>query len=222
VIRFLLFSMLSALLLPGQVADKANERYRTSEGRQGMLGVLGAPTRAESIHAQAILAALDLKPGMAVADLGTGAGALLPALSSAVGPAGKVFAEDIFQDFLDAAKTKNGALANVSWVLGTDRDPRLPASSADAAVTVDAYHHWDYPAEMLSSVRRALKPGGRFLVADYYRRPGAMPSGSDVMQHIRLDRDDVVREVESNGFRLLSAADTVPGKQYLAVFAVKP
>jgi ubiquinone/menaquinone biosynthesis C-methylase UbiE len=217
-IRLLLFCACSALLVSAQVAEKANERYTTPEGRQGMLGVLGDPSRSQRIHAGAILAALDLKAGMAVADLGTGAGALLPSLSAAVGPSGKVFAEDIFKDFLDTARARNGALANVTWILGMERDPKLPASSIDAAVTVDAYHHWDFPAEMLSSLRRAFKPGGRFLVADFYRRPGAMDSGADVMQHIRLDRDDVIREIQSNGFKLLRTTDTVPGKQYIAIF----
>ncbi|MBI5282780.1 MAG: methyltransferase domain-containing protein [Candidatus Solibacter usitatus] len=217
-IRLLLLSTLSTLLLSGQAADKANERYRTPEGRQGMLGNLGASDRAERIHAQAIVQALDLKPGMAAADLGTGAGALLPALSAAVGPSGKVFAEDIFQDFLDSSRTKNFTLANVAWILGTERDPKLPASSIDAAATVDAYHHWDYPAEMLANLRRALKPGGRFAVADYYRRAGAMGPGPDALEHIRIDRDEVIKEVEAAGFKLLTTSDTAPGKQYIAVF----
>ncbi|MBI5085306.1 MAG: methyltransferase domain-containing protein [Acidobacteria bacterium] len=217
-IRLFLLSILSALLLSGQAADKANERYRTPEGRQGMLGTLGAPDRAERIHAQAVVQALALKPGMVAADLGTGAGALLPALSAAVGPSGKIFAEDIFQDFLDSSKLKNAALTNVVWVLGADRDPKLPAASIDAAATVDAYHHWDYPAEMLANLRRALKPGGRFVVADYYRRPGAMGPSPDALEHIRIDRDEVIKEVEAAGFKLLATSDTNPGKQYIAVF----
>lgn len=207
-----------AAALSAQVADKANERYRTAEGRQGMLGVLGAPDRAERVGADAIVRELGIQPGSTVADLGTGGGAMLPVLSHAVGPKGRVFAEDIFQDFLAHAKAKNGGLANVTWVLGTEKDVRLPAASVDLAVTIDAYHHYDYPAEVLATIRKALKPGGRFAIVEYFKRPGAMDPVADAVQHIRLDRDDLIKEVTGFGFQLVRTVEHVPGKQYIAIF----
>lgn len=207
-----------AAALSAQVADKANERYRTAEGRQGMLGVLGAPDRAERVGADAIVRELGIQPGSTVADLGTGGGAMLPVLSHAVGPKGRVFAEDIFQDFLAHAKAKNGGLANVTWVLGTEKDVRLPAASVDLALTIDAYHHYDYPAEVLATVRKALKPGGRFAIVEYFKRPGAMDPVADAVQHIRLDRDDLIKEVTGFGFQLVRTVEHVPGKQYIAIF----
>lgn len=203
-----------------QVADKANERYRTPEGRQGMLGTLGAADRAERLKGEAIIKALKLQPGMTVADLGTGAGAMLPLLSAAVTPRGRVLAEDIFPDFLERAKTQAKSLENVSFILGTDRDVKLPAASADVAVAVDAYHHYDYPAPMLASIRKGLKPNGRFVIVDYYKREGAM-TGGNALEHIRIDQADVIREVESNGFRLLETIEHDPGKQYILVFTPK-
>lgn len=207
-----------AAALSAQVADKANERYRTAEGRQGMLGVLGAPDRAERVGADAIVRELGIQPGSTVADLGTGGGAMLPVLSHAVGPKGRVFAEDIFQDFLAHAKAKNGGLANVTWVLGTEKDVRLPAASVDLALTIDAYHHYDYPAEVLATIRKALKPGGRFAIVEYFKRPGAMDPVADAVQHIRLDRDDLIKEVTGFGFQLVRTVEHVPGKQYIAIF----
>jgi ubiquinone/menaquinone biosynthesis C-methylase UbiE len=200
-----------------QMAEKANEHYQTPAGRERMLANLGAPDRAERLQGEVILQAVGVRPGMSVADLGTGGGAMLPLFSAAVGATGKVYAQDIFPDFIASSKEKNGRLGNVEWILGTPKDARLRAASVDLAVTIDAYHHYDYPAEMLASIKRALRPGGRFVIVDYFKRPDAMPGGNAV-EHIRLDQDDVVKEVGAHGFRLVETREHVPGKQYIAIF----
>ena len=211
----------AAAALSAQVAESANKTYQTAEQREGMLRNLAASDRAQRLNGAAIVQALRVQPGMTVADLGTGGGAMLPLFSAAVGSDGRVVAEDIFPDFLARAKKENAQLANVAYVLGTDRDAKLDAGSTDLAVTVDAYHHYDYPKEMLASVERGLKPGGRFVIVDYYKRPGAMGTGPNALEHIRLDRDDVVKEVESFGFKLVETVEHVPGKQYIAIFTAR-
>lgn len=216
----LLLLVLSGLLpLSAQVADKANERYRRPEGRASMLGNLGAPDRANRIKAEAIVEALSIKPGQSVADIGTGGGALLPLLSKAAGPQGKVFAQDIYDDFLAAAqkKARQENLGNVEFVRGTDRNAMLKPKSVDLAVTVDAYHHFDYPGEVLASLKAAMKPGGRFAIVDYYKRPGAM-TGVDAVEHIRLDLPDVIKEVTGFGWKLVDERVHVPNSQYIVVF----
>ena len=216
--KILLLILTTAATLSGQVAETANKNYQTEEQREGMLRNLAAADRAERLKGEAIVQAMQVRPGMTVVDLGTGGGAMLPLFSAAVGAGGKVIAEDIFPDFLARAKKDHAGLTNVTYVLGTERDAKLPAGSADLAVTVDAYHHYDYPKEMLASIKRGLKPSGRFIVVDYYKRPGAMGSGANALEHIRIDRDDVVKEVEASGFRLFETIEHVPGKQYLLIF----
>jgi ubiquinone/menaquinone biosynthesis C-methylase UbiE len=214
--RKLCLLLLVAALSPAQVAEKANERYRTAEGRAALMrDILAATDRAAGIKAAAIAGALGLKPGMTVVDIGSGAGVLLPFLSSAVGPTGRVVAEDIFDEFLakERETAKAAGLANVSFVKGTERDPRLPAASLDVAVTVDSYHHFDYPADMLAGIRKALKPAGRFVIVEYYRRAAG--------DHVRLDKDGLIREVEAGGFQLLEAHDHIPGVQYSATFRLR-
>src|SRR5262245_57896117 len=106
---------LTALAWP-QVADKANSGYKTKEGRDRVAGTLSDPHRDDRQKPAELVAAMELKPGMSVADVGTGVGYMLPFLSRAVGPAGKVYGEDIQTDFLDRAKAKVAAekLDNVS------------------------------------------------------------------------------------------------------------
>lgn len=218
--RSLLLLLIVAAPLRPQVAEKANAGYKTKEGRENMAKTLGAPDRADHLKAAEIVKSIDLKPGMMVADLGTGTGAMLPVLSAGVGATGRVIAEDIFRDFLDKAKAKaeREKLTNVMYVQGTDRSPNLPENCCNVILTVDAYHHFDYPAEMLDGIRKALLPGGRFAIVDYYRRPNAMGNGTSALDHIRIDADDVIKEVESNGFKLITRKEHVPGVQYLAIF----
>jgi ubiquinone/menaquinone biosynthesis C-methylase UbiE len=215
--------LLAASLASAQVAEKANTGYRTKEGRENMARTLGAPDRAERLKAAELTRSLAIRPGMLVADLGSGAGALLPALSAAAGPGGRVIAQDIFRDFLEKARAKAQAekLANVMYVEGTERNPNLPENCCDLVVAVDAYHHFDYPEPVLAGVRRALRPGGRFAVVDYYKRFDAMGNGAFALEHIRLDADDVIKEIEAQGFKLADRREHVPGKQYIAVFTAR-
>jgi len=206
----LLLSLLAVSAAWAQVATEANRVYESAEGRHRMIETLASPERPTELQAEKIVADLKLAPGSTVVDLGTGAGMLLPFLSRAVGTDGKVIAQDIYGDFLDAAREAAGRkdLANVEFLLGDERNPRLPEAAADLVIAVDAYHHFSYPAEMLAGIRRALRPGGRLVIVDYYQ------NGFHDPDHIRLDKLDVVREIASNGFRLLSNNEHVPGVQY--------
>ena len=88
---------------------------------------------------------------------------------------------------------------------------------------LDVYHHFDYPQAMLEHIRDSLLSDGKLVIVEYFKRPGAMP-GSDpdrAVQHIRLDQDDLIQEVEASGFRLVSKRDLVPKSQYIAVFEKK-
>jgi ubiquinone/menaquinone biosynthesis C-methylase UbiE len=208
-----------------QVATDANQNYQTHEGRENIAKGLGDPAREDRQKPRDIVDAMDLKPGATVADVGTGVGFMLPYLSHAVGDTGKVVAEDIQNDFLDKAKFKAqlSRLSNVQFVLGTDRDPKLPADTLEGVLVLDVYHHFDYPEAMLEHIHDSLLSDGKLVIVEYYKRPGAMP-GSDpdlALRHIRLDQDGLIMEVEANGFRLISKRDLVPKSQYIAIFERK-
>lgn len=208
-----------------QVAENANEGYKTKEGRATVAKALSDPKRDELQHPRDIIDAMGLKPGGVVADVGTGVGFMIPYLSHAVGDTGQVIAEDIQSDFMDKARMKAQLehLTNVKFVIGTDMDPKLPADTLQAVLVLDVYHHFDYPEAMLAHIRDSLLSDGRLVVVEYFKRPGAIP-GSDpnrAVEHIRLDQDDMIREVEENGFRLVSKRDLVPKSQHIDVFVRK-
>ena len=214
------FAVLFCLSLSAQVADKANERYHTPEDRKGVMDGLIQSSRDKTQRPKELVAALRIKPGMTVADMGTGGGYMLRYLSEAVGPSGKVVAEDIYPDFLDLAKKTAASLRNVEFVLGNEKESHLPEKALDLVLLLDVYHHFNYPKETLADLRKKLKPGGRLAIVEYHKNEVAMPNGR-AMEHIRLGEKDAIREIESNGFRLISHEDFNPQSQWLALFDVK-
>ena len=214
----LLALLAAAAALPGQVARQANSHYQTEEGRSAIARGLAAPDRNATEKPRELVQAMGLQPGMTVADIGTGIGYMLPFLSRRVGPGGRVVAEDIFDDFLAAARQRaqDQKLANVTFVKGTETDPHLPENALDEALALDVYHHFNYPEKMLAAIHQALKPGGKLVVVEYYKRPGAMPGG-DAMTHIRLDQPELIQEIEAYHFRLVSQREHIPGSQYMLI-----
>lgn len=212
---FLLF-LFAALALAQQPAPKPedpNANYRTREGREKVAANLDSPGRGEKMRARELVTMLKLKPGDSVADIGSGTGMMEPLLSQAVGPGGRVFAEDIFPDFLEKVRDKvaREQLTNVTPVLGTERNPLLPGGQLTVVLIVDAYHHFEYPREMLAGIQQALAPSGRLVIVDFFKNEGPGPG------HIRKDRDEVIQEVEQNGFRLQSSTKLNP-QQYVLTF----
>jgi predicted methyltransferase len=205
-----------------QVADQANATYKTPEQRKTIAARLTAPDRDARQRPKELVALLGLSKGQTVCDLGTGVGYLLPYLSEEVGGNGVVIAQDIFPDFLAKAKAaaETERLNNVRFVLGTTTDPHLPVHACDTVLVLDAYHHFDFPQKMLARIKAAVKPGGHLAIVDYYKRAGAMPGG-DAINHIRLDIDDMVREVEAEGFKAGSRKEHIPQSQYLVLFEVR-
>lgn len=193
-----------------------NEAYRTPEKRAGIAERLDRPNRDQDQKPEALVATLGLKPGDRVADIGVGTGYLLPFLSRAVSPGGVVYAEDIFPDFLERAKQRveKAGLQNVRFILGDEKNPKLPAGEIDLAVMLDAYHHFEYPKQMLDNIRTSLKPQGRIAIVDFYKRGG-------MADHMRLDRDAVAKEVEGFGWKLAASPDALPN-QYILIFERLP
>jgi ubiquinone/menaquinone biosynthesis C-methylase UbiE len=207
-----------AAALPAQVATKANETYQTPQGRKAIANGLSNPDRDATEKPGLLIREMGLEPGMTVADIGTGVGYMLPFLSKRVGPEGHVIAEDIFDDFLSAARqhADQTGLTNVTFVKGTETDVNLPEGQVDMELVLDVYHHFNYPEKMLASLHKALKPGGKLVIVEYYKRESAMPGGR-ALTHIRLDMPDVIKEVEANHFHLLEEKEHVRDVQYMLI-----
>lgn len=165
-----------------------------------------------------LLHEMKLDAGMTVADIGTGLGNMLAMLSRRVGPTGRVLAEDTEDPLLAAAKetaaTQN--LGNVTFIKGTETDPKLPDSQVDVVFAFDVYHHFASPEKMLAAIYKSLRPEGRLVIVEYYKRESAMPDGK-ALTRIRLDLPDMIKELEANHFHLVEEKEYLKNSQYLLI-----
>jgi SAM-dependent methyltransferase len=159
------------------------------------------PGRGEIYTARAeILRLSGVAPGMVVADVGAGTGLFTMMLSDAVGPDGRVYAEEVVDRFTRsiAERAEQEGRTNVVSVAGTERGIGLPPGSIDLAFLCDVYHHFDDPAAMLASIRQALRPHGQLFLVDFRREPGRSPDW--VLTHVRAPEEAVIAEIEQAGF----------------------
>lgn len=199
VIGLMVYAIL-AVAQEASVRPGINQAYEGADYRrwQGMFETEG---REVFEQYEAIIAALDIRPGMAIADVGAGTGAFSFPLARKVGSSGKVIAQDISAEFLRgiAVRARHENLPQLTTLLGAEKEARLAPNSVDMVFTCDTYHHFEYPQAMLASLYQALRPGGRLIVIDYERIPGR--SSPWVLGHVRAGRETVVAEIEAVGFK---------------------
>jgi len=150
-----------------------------------------------------IARAVGLQSGMAVADVGAGTGLFVDFFARDVTDQGRVYAVELSPRFVEnlRERARKRRQPMVETVQCTERDVSLPQGSVDAVFTCDTYHHFEYPSATLASIRRALRPGGTFVVVDFERIPGKTREW--LMNHVRCGKEQVVREVTEAGFELV-------------------
>lgn len=143
-----------------------------------------------------VVAAMELTPGMVVADVGAGTGYFLPYLARAVGSSGKVLGQDVepsMVKWIDERATREG-LANVQGLLGAPDNPKLPAAALDRVLVVDVWHHIDDRPAFAKKLAAALKPGGAVFIVDFTRES---PQGPPPLA--RLAPDDIRADLSAAG-----------------------
>lgn len=150
-----------------------------------------------------ILAACQLRPGMAVADVGAGTGLFTRLFAAEVGPKGRVYAVDISRRFVEHVEraAKQAGLKNVTGIVCTPSSAELPPNSVDLVFLCDTYHHFEYPQKTMASIHKALRRGGRLVLVDYHRIEGKSPEWQ--LKHLRAGVEVFTKEIEAAGFKKL-------------------
>jgi ubiquinone/menaquinone biosynthesis C-methylase UbiE len=184
------------------------------------LGQLEGPDRDAWQRPDQIMDALQIGENSVVADLGAGGGWFTVRLARrAIGPNGKVYAEDIQPQMIESIQRRSirEGLRNVQTVLGTAVDPKLPAGSLDAVLIVDTYHEMEQPVALLRNVAKALKPGGVIGIVNF-KKDGGGP-GPDMEE--RVDAEKVIADARAAGLELRKRENFLR-YQYLLTFGVPP
>ena len=178
-------------------------------------------------ESERIVALLEVRPGMTVADVGAGDGRYAVDLARAVLPGGRVVATEIDRDKLDSIerRARDEGLTDLTTVLGDQRTTGLEDGCCDAMLLRLVYHHFATPAPMRASLRQALRPDGRLLVVDTLpQRHWRKLEGTPDRGGHGIAPEDLIAELTADGFVVVSRHDDWPGPEdaYAVLFRRLP
>ena len=173
---------------------------------------LERPDRIGSERPDEVVKQMELKATDAVADIGAGTGYFTFRIARVV-PQGRVYAVDIQPEMLQMieARKKEVKLDNVVTVQGAESDTKLAPNSIDLALLVDAYHEFSYPREMMESIVRALRPGGRVLQLEYRAEDPDVP----IKQLHKMTVAQSRKEMESVGLVWKETKTFLPQQHFI-------
>jgi predicted methyltransferase len=200
---------------PGRHLFEATSR-RSFEDVDYWKSVFDDPARDAWQKPREVIAALGLRPGMSVADLGAGTGYFTHHLAPAVAPGGTVFAVETEPNLVTylRARAERDAQPNVIPVLASFDNPRLPPAAVDLVLVVDTFHHIDQRLAYFQRLAGVLRPGGRIAIVDW--RIDQLPVGPPP-DH-KIAREQVLAEMQAAGYRLVDERPKLLPYHYFLVF----
>ena len=170
-------------------------------------------TREREERCSLMLANLDVRPGMTVCDMGGGNGFYSLKLAKMLGQQGQVLGVDIQPEMLVLLRQRaeKSGIENISPILGSMHDPRLPQKTVDMVLLGDVYHEFSHPQHMLAGMRRSLKEDGTIVLLEYRGEDPDVP----IKPLHKMTRKQVDLEMRANGFKLVKSFDDLPWQHML-------
>jgi arsenite methyltransferase len=202
-------------LVLAQHVPTHDEAHRLHADPKAYIAALDDPARDAWQKPHDVITALRLKEGETVADIGAGSGYFALRFARHVGGQGRVYAVDVSPEMVGhlGRRLRDAGLLNVSALLAPPDDPLLPPASTDLVFICNTWHHIEDRGRYLATLKRVLKPGARLAIVDFHMRD--LPVGPPAS--MKISREDVLREVEAAGFRLVQEHEILP-HQYFLVF----
>lgn len=172
-------------------------------------------TREREERCSLLLTNLGVKTGMTVCDMGCGNGFYSVPIAKMVGPHGRVLGVDIQPEMLKLLKkrSKQQHVENITPILGTLWDPKLPKGTVDLILCVDVYHEFSHPVQMLAAMREALAPEGVVALVEFRAEDPNVP----IKPEHKMTKAQILKEWPKNGFKLVKEFDGLPW-QHLMFF----
>ena len=152
-----------------------------------------------------------------IADIGAGSGYHVFKMAP-MAKKGLIYAVDIQPEMLvtiDYRKASE-AIKNVQTIQGSERSANLPENAIDKVLMVDVYHEFNFPVEMIASIKKALKSDGKLYLIEYRGEDPTVP----IKRLHKMTENQAVEELEAAGFVLEENIDNLPW-QHCMVFVKK-
>lgn len=213
------FALLGAgLLWAGPVPAQQGHQHERMPNVMEYLDRLDRPERDQDQKPAQVVDALELKPGMHVADLGAGSGYFTRRFVEAVGETGKVYVIDVEPEalkYVEESLIRMHRRFEAEFILARPDNPKIPLESVDLIFVCDTYHHLEDRADYFRNVKTSLKPGGRIALIDFYHDERSGDPGFP-KRHL-VPREKVIEEMTTAGYRLAKEHRFLP-KQYFLEF----
>lgn len=185
-------------------------------GYQG-INWLNRPEREKEENTSILLKNMGINNDDLIADVGAGSGYHVFKMAS-IAKNGIIYAVDIQDEMLNELRKnkKISNISNVEIVKGSRESVNLPANSVDKVLMVDVYHEFDFPVEMIESVKMALKPKGKLFLIEYRGEDASVP----IKKVHKMTEAQAVREMDAVGLKLERNISNLPW-QHCMVFIKK-
>ena len=175
--------------------------------------LLDDPARVKWEKPSEIVREMRLAKGATVADIGAGSGFLLPYLSKAVGVHGRVYGEEIQDEFIPKLTHLAKKLGNTTAVSGTPEDPKLP-TKVDEFVLLTVYHEVEHPVDFLKTLRGYAKPDAQLVIIDFDKAREGIPKAPEGHE---VEEKAVIEEAEAAGWKLDRRVELISSQFYLVL-----
>jgi len=214
--HLLSLAMACCLLSVTVFAAEEHQQHRQPADIKQYLEQLDSEERDQYQKPRQVIDALNLKPGLAVADLGSGSGYFTRRFIEAVTETGKVYAVDVEPEMLKYAEESVVHMHRsytAEFILARPDNPKLPYGSIDLLFLCNTYHHLEERTKYFSDTRSSLKPGGRLAIIDFYNDERSGELGFP-KQHL-VPRETVIAELTKAGYRLVREHTFLPRQYFL-------
>ena len=160
---------------------------------------------------------MGIKSNDIIADIGAGSGYHVFRMAP-LAEKGLIYAVDIQGEMLMAIEKSKESfkIRNIETILGSEKSVNLPKNSVDKILMVDVYHEFNFPVEMIASIKNILKPNGQIFLIEYRGEDSKVP----IKKIHKMTEKQAVKEMEAAGFKLKENLDNLPW-QHCMVFVKK-
>ncbi|UAM99216.1 class I SAM-dependent methyltransferase [Polaribacter litorisediminis] len=175
-------------------------------GYQG-INWLERSNREKEENTSKLIKNMEIKPTDVIADIGAGSGYHTFKMAP-IANKGTIYAVDIQPEMLQAMliNKKYETNKNIELVLGDEKSVNLPENKFDKVLMVDVYHEFNFPKEMVLSIKKSLKKTGKIYLIEYRSEDPLIP----IKEIHKMSEKQAIKEMKAAGFKLDKNIDNLP------------